>query len=113
MGVFGPDDFANRPYDGANNQTLHAMLGAAMVGIAAQGLPLFWAVLVAGGVIIAWEARQLVRRGATRRDYAADLAYWLAGAGIWASAIRFGATEYALGVLFLAWAVEYKRIDRD
>jgi len=35
--IFAPDDFDNRPYEGANNQTLHVVSGAASSGTATAG----------------------------------------------------------------------------
>lgn len=75
-----PDDFAGRPYVGGANQGLHAVLGAALVGVPLYaGASLFWAVLCGLGGALAWEAWQYLRRGALRPDYWRDLAYWASG----------------------------------
>jgi len=114
MGVFDPDNFAERPYEGGLNQMGHVTLGAALVAPLAVFLPVWWAVLGAGGVAVSWEAYQLHRKGALRSDYAVDLFYWLLGVWIWAGAIHSGAvTSWAVFfpvMLIGCFCAEYTRI---
>jgi len=90
MTLFAPDDFAGRPYVAGLNQGGHVALGASIAGVLTTVFPVWAAVTIAGGGILAWEAWQLLRKGATRADYRADLAYWWAGVAGWAWLIDAG-----------------------
>lgn len=109
--IFAPDDFAGRPYEGANNQAMHCVFGAAIVGVLLfAALPVWLAVSIALGVILAWEAHQLLRRGATRADYRADLFYWWAGVIAWAWLHSSELVVLSPIVPLVLWLVEYRRL---
>lgn len=109
--TFAPDDFAGRPYAGANNQAMHVVFGAALCGVFLYtGFPVWAAATVAGSLILAWEAHQLINRGATRVDYIADLCYWWAGVAGWAALDPAGVVALAPIAPLMAWVVEYARI---
>lgn len=100
--MFKPDDFSNRPYDGANNQAMHVVFGAALCG----ALSAWFAV----GVILAWELHQLIKRGAKLSDFRADLFYWLSGVAGWAWLDPAGILALAPVAPLVFWVVEYTRI---
>jgi hypothetical protein len=112
--MFDPDDFSDRPYEGGLNQMGHVTLGAALVSPLMAFLPVWGAVLGAGGIALAWEVFQLRYRGAVRPDYIADVAYWLSGVWIWAGAIHSGAASawaaYFPCILIGAFCIEAIRI---
>lgn len=114
MGFFEPDDFAGRPYDGGNNQALHVVFGQALVAIFSTWFLPWVAMLIAGGGVILWELDQLRRRGATRKDYLADLFYWLLGLASWTHLLDMGWVTgpaiYGPLLILAAWCLEFARL---
>lgn len=100
-----PDDFSGRPYVGGLNQLGHTAAGAAMLWLFLWVLPMWWAVMVAGGLILALEVYQLKFMGAKGKDYAADLLYWYAGVACWGVW-----PEHLPPLLMAAFVIEYVRI---
>lgn len=103
-----PDDFAGKPYKGGLNQGGHVVAGAALAAV----LPLTLAVVA----VLAFEAWQFWKKGATKADFRIDVAYWLVGAVSWSYAINSGLvtgfTVYAPALPLVAFVVEYARIKR-
>ena len=86
-----PDDFANQPYVGSLNQAGHAAIaGPSLLAVLQLPLGVIPAVWVSGGLVVAWEAAQFLRRGAKASDMRADTLFWLAGIGAWASCLHAG-----------------------
>lgn len=83
----------------------HTAGGAAMLWLFIWVLPMFWAALVAGGLILAIEVYQLRRMGAGVRDYAADLFYWFCGVGCWGMW-----PEHLPPLMMAAFLAEYMRV---
>lgn len=111
--IFSPDDFYGDPYGGGNNQGMHCVFGAALVGIASMFMPITYAVIAAGFGIIAWEWFQLRYQGAKRPDYTADLLAWMSGVGGWAALVSGGYVS-GIGVAapvgpMIVWAIAYAR----
>jgi hypothetical protein len=111
--IFAPDDFAGDPYGGGNNQGMHCIFGAALVGVSSMLIPMVLAIFAAGFGIIAWEWIQLRYQGATKHDYTADLLAWLSGVGGWAALISGGYVS-GIGVLapvgpLFVWSIAYAR----
>ena len=113
MGVFDPDDFSGQPYVGGMNQALHFVFGAALLGQASYwtALSMFWCVLASGAGYVAWESYQLKRKGATKADYWADLAYWMSGTAACAFAIFYHMDPRPLVAMpLVVWVIEYTRL---
>lgn len=116
MSIFAPDDFAGRPYVGGMNQALHHVFGSALVGwshyIVTNNIWLCLA--IAMSLFGTWELYQRLFKGATRKDFIADLLYWTSGAITWALLIGYDLISGA-GVMYptfalCIWVIEYTRL---
>lgn len=119
MGIFSPDDFKNRPYEGGMNQALHHVFGSALVGWSKfcvtenNNIALF----LACALFVAWELYQKLFQGATRSDFFADVTYWFSGALVWFWLLKYntvtGAAEMYPTIVLCIWAIEFTRLNAN
>lgn len=119
MGIFSPDDFKGRPYEGGMNQALHHVFGSALVGWAKFCVTenIYLAFSIACGIFVAWETYQKLFQGATRSDFISDVVYWLSGAIVWVVLLKYnsvnGAAEMYPTIVLCIWAIEFTRLNAD